>query len=177
MGTTSNLGEFHSKDCSTMMRSVAIWATHDLFGRNPACWSLSHGSISPFILSKIIRLKTFPGTDRSVILLSWGVLWGINISSLMALSQISVKIGYNSSTDVSMSWVLLLGCHPVLLYCSSGALWPSYFLPWSACHNWWVYSLLLVSCMGVQCGRFIQQFFKIFSLSVQLLLISRDVPS
>ena len=30
-------GEFHSGDCSTMIRRLAIWSTHDLFLQKPAC--------------------------------------------------------------------------------------------------------------------------------------------
>ena len=36
--------ESHSMDCSTMIRSVAIWSVHDLSLRKPAWWSLSLAS-------------------------------------------------------------------------------------------------------------------------------------
>ena len=57
----------HSKDCSRMIRSVAIWLTQDLCFLKPACWSLSWVSTTSFILFRTILLNTFPGMDRSVI--------------------------------------------------------------------------------------------------------------
>ena len=54
-------------DCSTMIRSVVIWSVHDLLLRKPAWWSLSLASTPVFSLSKMTLLRTFPGTDKSII--------------------------------------------------------------------------------------------------------------
>ena len=60
---------FHSRLCSIILRSVAIWSVVDRSCRKPACSSRSTCSFptSVLILSSKILLKTFPGTDKSVI--------------------------------------------------------------------------------------------------------------
>ena len=98
-----------------MIHSVAIWSTHDLFWWNPACYSLPwvhftfHSfqdySVEDFLLA-LTEVWFHCSLNSCWGLLSWEVLWGIPLSSLMALlpfPKISVKRGDNSSTDVSMS--------------------------------------------------------------------------
>ena len=60
-------GGFHSSDCSTMLRRLAIWSAQDLFHRKSACWSRSLGSTASFILSSRTLLRTLHGVDRSMI--------------------------------------------------------------------------------------------------------------
>ena len=47
--------------------SIAIWSVHDLSLRKLALWSQSLASTTVFSLSKMILLRIFPGTDRSII--------------------------------------------------------------------------------------------------------------
>ena len=84
-------GESHSMDCSTMIRSVAIWSVHDLSLRKPAWWSLSLASNPVFSLSKM-TLLTFPGligalslcsSDILAYLLSLGASWCTYLSIQM----------------------------------------------------------------------------------------------
>ena len=59
--------EFHSIDCSMMVRRTNIWSTHDLPLLNPACSSRSCLSTLLLILFKRILQKTLPGTDNKLI--------------------------------------------------------------------------------------------------------------
>ena len=65
---------FHSRLCSMILRSVAIWSVVDRSCRKLACSSRSMCSFftSALILSRMILLKTFPGTEKSVIPLQLG---------------------------------------------------------------------------------------------------------
>lgn len=66
--------EFHSRDCSTMMHSVAIWSLKDLSRLNPIWCSRRLTSTAPLILFNKIQLNTFPGTDRSAMPLQFSEL-------------------------------------------------------------------------------------------------------
>ena len=57
----------HSSDCSTIMRRVIIWSAVHLDGLKPAWFYRSNLSTASLIRSRIIRFKTFPVVDRSII--------------------------------------------------------------------------------------------------------------
>ena len=59
-------GDCHSNDCSSMMRSVAIWSMQDLPALKPACSSLNVLFTAVFSrLSSSILVRTLLGIDRS----------------------------------------------------------------------------------------------------------------
>ena len=60
-------GEFHSSDCFTVMRKLAIWLAQDQFRLKPACWSRNLGSTASFIVSSRTLLRTLPGADTSML--------------------------------------------------------------------------------------------------------------
>ena len=60
-------GDCQSRDYSMMICSMAIWSTHDLPARNPACSSLNFSSTAAQILSKMILVKILLGRDSSCI--------------------------------------------------------------------------------------------------------------
>ena len=84
-------------DCSTMIRCVAIWSVHDLSLRKPAWCFQSLASTPVFSLSKITLLRSFPGTDRSILAyrLSLGASRGtlLSIPLVFLLVSISSRIG------------------------------------------------------------------------------------
>ena len=108
-------GVCHSRDCSMMIRSVAMWSVHDLSWRKPACSSLSDLSRAVFSLSNIILVNTFPGMDSSMIPLQllqddrspfFGSFtrWPFFQSSgTLSCSQILCRSGYSISVEVWMS--------------------------------------------------------------------------
>ena len=59
------IGDCHSNDCSSMMRSVVIWSIQDLSALKPACSSLNVLFTAAFSLSSIILVRTLLGIDRS----------------------------------------------------------------------------------------------------------------
>ena len=58
-------GDCHSKGCSSVMRSVAIWSMQDLQALKPACSSLNVLFTAAFSLSCIILVRTLLGIDLS----------------------------------------------------------------------------------------------------------------
>ena len=58
-------GVLHSRDCSKIILSVAIWSVHDRFLLKPAWLSLSFGSTAFFKRFRITLLNILPGTERS----------------------------------------------------------------------------------------------------------------
>ena len=58
--------EFHSKVCSTIILSVAVWAQQDLSLRNPASSSRLLSSRESFILSRMILQRTLLATERRI---------------------------------------------------------------------------------------------------------------
>ena len=105
----------HSRDCSMIMRIVAMWSVHDRSWRKPACSSRSLLSRAVFNLSRMILVSTFPGMDSSMILLQllqddrssfFGSFtrWPFFLSSgTLSCSQIFVRSGCSISVEVWMS--------------------------------------------------------------------------
>ena len=58
------ISDCHSNDCSSMMRSVAIWSIQDLPALKPACSSLNVLFTAVFSLSSIIPVRALLGFAR-----------------------------------------------------------------------------------------------------------------
>lgn len=69
-----NNDEIHSTDCSTIICSVTIWSVQVRFLRSPFFQPWSLKSSESFIRFSNTRMKSFPGTNKSVIPLQFSHL-------------------------------------------------------------------------------------------------------
>ena len=108
-------GVCHSRDCSIMIRMVAMWSVHERSFLKPACSFQSVLSRAVFSLSRMILLSTFPGMDSSMIPLqllqddrspffgSFTRCPRFQSSGTFSCSQILVRSGCSMSVEVWMS--------------------------------------------------------------------------